>query len=461
MNRTVSLTQNSLIETLAKYIGIKEARQVMSTVFVELDIDANKNLTQKNFETLVGVIEKRLGTEVGEAMARAVITDGLEIKQEDIGRFYQSFNRMRRQLIERQHRAHNLNEELTRLKELYENVSDSIPIGLCSMDMELKVTAWNKAMESLTNIRSKDAVNSAALDLLPEYKSLITQALHKKNIIRDRKFIRILDSGNKKFESVTVSPLKDNYEIMRGLVVSVQDVTKSIELEEQMIRAEKLASVGLLAAGVAHEVGNPLTSISILVQELVANGKVTSDKDFHSEALTLIGHHIKRITSILNNLVDYSRMKDSGMVACSLHEIVEKATPLLKLGEKGASVKLQIEIPENLPEIRCNPDQIQQVLVNLLFNAADAIMRQGSILLSVSFSNPLYVTISIKDSGCGMSDEVLRQAFNPFFTTKPIGKGTGLGLYVCYNILENQNSKLIINSNPGKGTEVKFDLEVA
>jgi signal transduction histidine kinase len=154
-------------------------------------------------------------------------------------------------------------------------------------------------------------------------------------------------------------------------------------------------------------------------------------------------------------------MKDSGMVACSLHEIVEKATPLLKLGEKGASVKLQIEIPENLPEIRCNPDQIQQVLVNLLFNAADAIMRQGSILLSVSFSNPLYVTISIKDSGCGMSDEVLRQAFNPFFTTKPIGKGTGLGLYVCYNILENQNSKLIINSNPGKGTEVKFDLEVA
>ncbi|HEB73135.1 MAG TPA: hypothetical protein ENI77_11025, partial [Nitrospirae bacterium] len=152
MSKTSLLSRDALVETLAKYIGPGEASKELEKVYSSLGLEKKSKLSSEDLERVMGAIKNSLGKEVGGAMAYAVVTDRLEINPQDVGRFYESFYRMRKQLLERQKNEHKLNEELTRLKEMYENVSRSIPIGLCSVDMERQITTWNRAMESLTDI---------------------------------------------------------------------------------------------------------------------------------------------------------------------------------------------------------------------------------------------------------------------------------------------------------------------
>ncbi|MBI4829532.1 MAG: PAS domain-containing protein [Nitrospinae bacterium] len=449
--------RKSLLATLAKYIGPAEAGRELDRVYTLLGIRKNARLTPELYERVGETLEHDLGGEVGEAMARAVITDRLSIGPEDVGRFYESFLRMRRQLLERQRSAQRLNEELTHLKELYENVSDSIPMGLCSVDMEMTVTSWNRAMASLTGIPAARAIGAKAGELIPEYEPLLERALKFRKAVAENRFQK--GGGEKRIESVTVSPLLDRFGALRGLALVTQDVTRHVEMEENILRAEKLASVGRLAAGVAHEVGNPLTSISALAQEL--SGAEGDDPEFRRRSLELVGQHIRRIGAILKNLVDYSRKSDGGFKASSLREIVDQAAPLLRLDNRGLGVELVVDVPDDLPKVYCDQGQIQQVLINLLFNAADAMEGHGVIRLEARRAPSGGVLVRVADTGHGMSEETLKQAMTPFFTTKPVGKGTGLGLYVCYNILENHLSRLTVKSAPGQGAEFSFILNAA
>lgn len=451
--------RDNLVDTLSKYIGADEARMELERVCAGLGLETGSALSSEDFEKVVAEVEKSMGKEVGAAMARAMITDRLEITPRDVGRFYESFNRIRKQLLERQRRAEKLNEELARLKELYENVSMSIPMGLCSADMNMRITTWNKGMEDLSGVPAERAIGQKAPLLLPDYEPLMVKALTLRKVARDTRFETVVEDGGKRIENVTVSPLLDKYGVLRGVVLSAQDITIQMDLEENVKRAEKLASVGRLAAGVAHEVGNPLTSISSLVQELAAGA--SEDKEFLQSSLVLIEDHIRRITEILSGLVDYSRKKDTEHVPCSLSEIVDKAAPLLKLDKRGHDIDLEIDLQENMPPVYCDPDQIQQVLLNLLFNAADAMEGKGKVTLRASAGADATVTVSVRDHGKGMTSEGVSQAMTPFYTTKPVGAGTGLGLYVCYNILDNHGSKLTFTSAPGEGTVAEFDLKTA
>ena len=444
--------------TLAKYIGPAEAGRELDRVYAQLGIRKNARLTPELYERVGDALEHDLGGEVGEAMARAVITDRLSIGPQDVGRFYESFQRMRRQLLERQRSAQRLNEELGHLKELYENVSDSIPMGICSVDMEMTVTSWNRAMTALLGTPAAQAIGARAGELIPEYEPLMERALKFRKAVAENRFQR--GGGvDRRIESVTVSPLLDHYGALRGLALVTQDVTRHVEMAENILRAEKLASVGRLAAGVAHEVGNPLTSISALAQELA--GTEGDDPAFRRQSLALVGQHIRRIGAILKNLVDYSRKSDGGFQPCSLREIVDQAAPLLRLDKRGLGIELVVDVPDDLPKVYCDPGQIQQVLINLLFNAADAMEGAGVIRLEARRAPSGGVAVRVADTGHGMSEETLKQAMTPFFTTKPVGSGTGLGLYVCYNILENHLSRLTIKSAPGQGAEFSFVLNAA
>jgi len=459
MSKTSLLSRDALVETLAKYIGPGEASKELEKVYSSLGLEKKSKLSSEDLERVMGAIENSLGKEVGGAMAYAVVTDRLEINPQDVGRFYESFYRMRKQLLERQKNEHKLNEELTRLKEMYENVSRSIPIGLCSVDMERQITTWNRAMESLTDISFEDAIGSPASKVILAYEPLMKKALERRDVIKKSRFEKAMNDGGKRIESLTISPLVDRFDVLRGLVVAVQDVTELVELEENVMRAEKLASVGRLAAGVAHEVGNPLTSISALVQELaVDDGK---DEVFRKESLALIAHHIKRISDILNSLVDFSRKKDVSFSPCSISQIINDSYPLVKLDKDNSKKEITLDLDENLPPVYCDPAQIEQVMVNLLFNAADATEEKGSITIRALRASSSSISISVKDDGLGMEKETIKQAFTPFFTTKPVGKGTGLGLYACFSILENHNSRLHFSSAPGQGTVAQFYLPVA
>ena len=350
--------------TLAKYIGPAEAGRELDRVYAQLGIRKNARLTPELYERVGDALEHDLGGEVGEAMARAVITDRLSIGPQDVGRFYESFQRMRRQLLERQRSAQRLNEELGHLKELYENVSDSIPMGICSVDMEMTVTSWNRAMTALLGIPAAQAIGARAGELIPEYEPLMERALKFRKAVAENRF-------------------------QRG------------------------------------------------------------------------GGVDRRIGAILKNLVDYSRKSDGGFQPCSLREIVDQAAPLLRLDKRGLGIELVVDVPDDLPKVYCDPGQIQQVLINLLFNAADAMEGAGVIRLEARRAPSGGVAVRVADTGHGMSEETLKQAMTPFFTTKPVGSGTGLGLYVCYNILENHLSRLTIKSAPGQGAEFSFVLNAA
>jgi PAS domain S-box-containing protein len=444
------------LETLAKYVGLEEAEAELGRAYFALGIARDTLLNQDQFEKVVAFVERSLGRDVGEAMARAVITDKLVIKPEDVGRFYESFMRMRRSLIERQHKAEKLNETLARLKELHESVSWSVPMGLCSMDMEMKVTTWNQGMEKLTGVRAEQAAGTQALELLPSYTDLILKAISGKEPVRDNRHERTLPGGERRIESVVVSPLVDRFNVTRGLLLLAEDVSAHAMLEESAQRAEKLASVGSLAAGLAHEVGNPLASIFTLIQEL--SGPEGEDGKFRKESLGLISHHIGRIDHILKSLVDFTRLKSISMAPRPLPRIIADAVSLARLGRKGHSVEISVETPEGLPRAVCDADQIEQALLNLLFNAADASPAGGPVTVRAFASPPGYVTVTVEDRGTGMSEEAARLAFTPFFTTKPVGSGTGLGLFVCYNIIQSHGGSIWIDSAPGGGAKVSFSL---
>ncbi len=459
MVQTRVLTVDDFVLSLGKYIGNDEASRAVSNICKKLGIEEGVTLSLEQLNEIISLAESSLGESVGSAMARAVTTDGLEINPDNTSRFYESFYRIRNQLVERQRKAQKYNEELTRLKELYENMSQSAPIGLFSVDMELKITSWNKEMENISGIETQDALFLRAQDIAPEYVSQMNQALKARKVISIDRTTRILADDQLQILSLTLSPLLDKYDVLHGLVLIVQDITERVEFEKSMLRAEKLASVGRLAAGVAHEVGNPLTSISFLVQELVENGG--KDKQLLGNSLNLVNSHINRITGILNNLVDYSHGGETSFAPCHVSDIVDKAAPLIKLDKRGNYVELKMNIEDDLPKVHCDAGQIQQVLINLLFNAADAMNGEGEISLSASKNGDNTVSIKVSDRGCGMAADTLEKVFNPFFTTKPVGQGTGLGLYVCHNIVENHNSKLTVKSSPGCGASFQFNLQVA
>jgi len=451
--------RDKLVKTLGEFIGAGEASKEIDRVYSALGIDARSPLSSEDLEKIREALEQSLGREAGGAMARVMTTGRLEIKPEDVGRFYESFHRMRNQLLNRQRRADALNEELARLKELYENVSLSIPIGLCSVDMNFVITTWNREMEALTGKMAPDTVGAKATDILREYEPMMVKAFQLREVVRENRFPATGRDGQKRIENLTLSPLVDRYDVLRGLVILVQDITDHVEMESNILRAEKLASVGRLAAGVAHEVGNPLTSIYALVQELM--GEDGENKKFRNESLALIAGHIGRINDIVNSLVEYSRQKSVKFTPTPVKEIIDKAAPLLKLDNRAHLIDIKMDIQKGLPPVLCDPDQIQQVLINLLLNAADSINGKGTVIIKAEKSSPSNVAISVRDNGQGMTVDEAKHAVAPFFTTKPVGKGAGLGLYVCYNILENHNSSLNIQSAPGKGAMVGFELDTA
>ncbi|MDH5677943.1 MAG: ATP-binding protein [Nitrospinota bacterium] len=459
MKNGIKLTRGGLLETLAKYVGMEKADTELQKVYASLGLEKDARLGQEEFEKVVAQVESSMGRDVGEAMARAVITDKLEMRPGDMGRFYESFMRMRRSLLERQRKAERLNERLARLKELYESVSWSLPMGLCSVDMEMKVTTWNLGMEKLTGVEGEAAAGSEAAQLLPEYSTLMKKALERKERISEKRLVHILPTGRRRIESVVVSPMVDRYGVTRGLLILVEDVTSHALLEESAQRAEKLASVGSLAAGMAHEVGNPITSIWALAQEL--SGPDGEDREFRNRSLGQISHHIGRINDILKSLVDYSRQKDFSIAPVSLAQVVMSAVDLTRMGRKGNNVAVVVHLPESLPRVLCDADQIEQVLINLLFNAVDASPPGSAITVLAEAAPKGFVTVTVEDKGAGMSRKTQEKLFTPFFTTKPVGAGTGLGLFVCYNIMENHGGELQVKSAPGKGTAISFSLKEA
>lgn len=262
--------------------------------------------------------------------------------------------------------------------------------------------------------------------------------------------------GNPFYSDLVISPIVDDRGVIVGFLGAHRDITEQKVLEQQLVRSQKMESIGTLAAGIAHEVGNPLTSISSLVQVIE---RTTSDASA-KEKLDLIKSQINRIAHIIRELVDFSRPTTHIVQSSDINRVVKDAMNIVQYGKKVKDIVFDVMLDEGLPKLDIVPDQLQQVFINILINAVDSLDgRSGKIgIRSERRGNAIAVCIS--DSGKGIVEEDLDVIFEPFYTTKEVGKGTGLGLWVSYGIVKNFQGDIEVKSEPGKGTTFTVLLPV-
>lgn len=242
--------------------------------------------------------------------------------------------------------------------------------------------------------------------------------------------IEIRDSNDE------IGLLADSFNEMSRKMAS--DIEQLRNLNEQLIRTEKLAAMGTLAAGVAHEVNNPLASISSLIQMMQTNQNID---DRTKENLKLISTQIHRISQVTKDMMDFARVRPAAKSEIDINQTIETALRLASFDKSFQKLEIIKEFQNNLPKIHADSDQLQQVFLNLLLNAKDAMPNGGELSLTTYLDNE-FIHIEIADSGTGIKETDIKKIFDPFFTTKPAGKGTGLGLAVCYGIVTAHNGKI-------------------
>lgn len=349
-----------------------------------------------------------------------------------------------------------------------ETVVDALPVSLYVIDREFRIVTWNRHREIGEQGLSRDSVIGRNIfEVLTKQpkKQLLAEF---ERTFRTGKIERIEqrttdENGVTKHWLVSKIPMRDHFSGEIAHVITVgEDVTMRVDAMQAVAKAEKLAAVGRLAAGVVHEINNPLATISACAEVLesrVLEGAFNDSPDVVDlqEYLGLIRNEAFRCKTITNGLLDFSRVRGSNRVPLNIGDTINYSARLLTHQKRGESIEIKIEIEENLPLVNADEGQMQQAIIALAANAIDA-MPEGGTLTFRSFQERNRVVIEVQDTGFGISPDDVSKIFEPFFTTKQVGKGTGLGLSVCYGIITEHNGRLSVRSNVGLGTTFTISL---
>ncbi len=289
------------------------------------------------------------------------------------------------------------------------------------------------------------------------------RALDQDRIVKDLCIYKVGDTF--KHYEIIASPLKTSPTGEPQVLLFKRDVTREKEFQAQFYQAEKMATVGTLAAGVAHEINNPLTAILGFAEGLKRRNAKLKDAidnellaDFREYTDTIIKECL-RCRDIVQTLLTFSRPNAASLGHVDLNQCVTDTLFILKHHFKEHhELTVQTELEEQLPAILGDESQLKQVIINLLTNAFDATAGRGRILIRTLTEEANRVTLIIEDSGCGIPLEARDKLFEPFFTTKPVGKGIGIGLSTCYSIVNNHHGEISVTSAVGKGSSFKVSL---
>ncbi len=354
--------------------------------------------------------------------------------------------------------------ELKLLKEFNESIIESINVGLLAVDLEGRVTRLNSALEEILDLSRAQAVGKRVEDLFSEdFTDTLRQVLGNdrwrlKEIRNIYKLHTATFTGHRLVLNIAIAPLQDSLE-QTGALVVLEDVTSRVSLEEQLQQREKLSSIGLLAAGVAHEVNTPLTGVSSYTQMLLGMLQETDPK----HALLLkVRRQAERATNIVNNLLNFSRTGDATEFSeLDISRVLDDTLQLLEPQLRGNQIQIERGYDPESPLVIGNSGKLQQVFTNLLLNARDALPAGGSIRISTSPSDDHSLMIEVSDSGTGIAPENVAKIYDPFYTTKGVGRGTGLGLAVSYGIVQEHSGHISVESTPGEGTIFRITLPTA
>ncbi|HEX8456008.1 MAG TPA: ATP-binding protein [Pyrinomonadaceae bacterium] len=353
--------------------------------------------------------------------------------------------------------------ELELLKEFNESIVESINVGLLAVDSTGYITGCNTALEELLGVRRDEAVGARVEDLFAEdFAETLQQALGTSgweltNLRHIYKLHTATRDNRSLILNIAFAPLRRaDRGAHTGALVVLEDVTGRVRLEEQLQQREKLSSIGLLAAGVAHEINTPLTGVSSYTQMLL--GMLASSDPKH-KLLEKIHRQTERATGIVNNLLNFSRTGNATEFGeVDVNRVLDDTLQLLEPQLRQSQIEIVRDYDTTLPHAYGNAGKLQQVFTNLLLNARDAIPDGGRITLSTATEDNDSVIIHVADTGIGIAAENVARIYDPFFTTKGVGRGTGLGLAVSYGIVQEHSGHIAVNSAPGRGTTFRITL---
>jgi hypothetical protein len=355
--------------------------------------------------------------------------------------------------------------ELELLKEFNESIVESINIGLLAVDLDGRVTRCNSALEQMLGITRDESIGLLVEDLFAEdFSETLRQVLGKAGWkLTELRHIYKLHTATRTGRSlvlnIALAPLQADSQGRTGALVVLEDVTARMRLEEQLQQREKLSSIGLLAAGVAHEVNTPLTGVSSYTQMLLG---MLPETDPKHALLQKVRRQADRASNIVNNLLNFSRTGSATEFnSLDVHRVLDDTLQLLEPQLRSSQIELLREYDEELPQAFGNAGKLQQVFTNLLLNARDALPAGGRITLRTLVKDDDTLAIEISDTGIGIAPENVAKIYDPFFTTKGVGRGTGLGLAVTYGIVQEHSGHITVESMPGHGTTFRITLPTA
>ncbi len=346
--------------------------------------------------------------------------------------------------------------EFERLKEFNENIVESINVGIFAIDLNDRIESWNAQMEAMYAFSRAEALGQELRAVFPlEFIDALERFRNDQGVHHLYKFRLTTRAGELRTANIAIAPLLSRDFVPVGRIVLVDDITERVTLETQLAQADKLSSIGLLAAGVAHEINTPLAVISSYAQMLAK--QLRGDARL-GPVLDKITQQSFRAAEIANGLLNFSRTSTTEFRSTDLNQVVRDTLSLLEHQFKTAQILVDLDLAGDLPPIHGNPGKLQQVFLNLLLNAKDAMPGGGRLAISTLVNG--HVEAVISDSGSGIAPENLKRIYDPFFTTKNIPgdrRGTGLGLSVSYGIIQEHAGKIHVESAVGSGTT--FHLE--
>jgi len=347
--------------------------------------------------------------------------------------------------------------EIARLKDFSENIVESLNVGVLAVDLEGIVDSWNTRMEQLFGVSRQQALGRQLSSLLPRELAQEIAARGDQEQITGIYKQRLHHQGKTLTLNVSITPLVSKSNERIGRLLLFDDVTQRERMEEQMSQTEKLTSLGLLAAGVAHEVNTPLAVISNYIQMLA---KQMPEGDPRQSLIEKIVKQTFRASEIVNNLLNFSRTGAAEVDNVDVNRVVEETLSLVAHPMKTARIQIVKELGQSLPPVHGSANKLQQVFLNLFLNARDAMPGGGMLEVRTAAHNGS-VEIEVADTGSGIAREDIHRIFDPFFTTKANGRGTGLGLSVSYGIIKEHAGKIDVRSTPGKGTSFHVEFPAA
>ena len=349
-----------------------------------------------------------------------------------------------------------------------EAIIDSLPLSLYAVDGDYRIVVWNRNRE----LGELGLPRGSVLG-----KNIFSVLTRQKREVLESEFARVFESGEiERLEQETtiasgetrhwlISKIPmwiDDSDQVSHVITVGEDISARVEANRAVARAEKLAAIGRLASGVVHEINNPLATISACAEALesrLQEGAFADSAalDDLTEYLGLIRGEAFRCKTITNGLLDFSRTRAAQHVPLNLGDVIAAAARLLSHQQRGGNIQSTIETPDDLPPVSGDPGQLQQAIIALATNAVEAMPEGGMLKISSSHQGSC-VLVEVSDTGVGIPPENIAKIFEPFFTTKEVGRGTGLGLAVCYGILAEHGGSLEVQSTVGVGTTFTITL---